>query len=271
MSSADESICLSFCDSEELYIEELRQWILENPHLNAHRDDTTILAFLRVAKFNVETAKSKMRNYYIMRKEVPEWFTKRDPSRPEIQELVKLGIFLPLKKYHNNKLVVIIRTAAHDPRRHAQDDVFKTGKMVLDVAIRENFTSASVYGISAIFDMANISFGHYRQLTTSMIKRTVHAWQNYPGRPQHLEFVNAPLYINVVLNIFKSFMSEKLRKRVRVHFSGIESLHRVIPKEILPIEYGGRESTIKQLGEEWASKLIEYKDWFTEDETHKAK
>jgi len=36
----------------------------------------------------------------------------------------------------------------------------------------------------------------------------------YPVRTKSLDFVNAPPHVNVVLNIFRQFMTEKLRQRV---------------------------------------------------------
>lgn len=45
-----------------------------------------------------------------MRLERVEWFANRDPFRPEIQELLDLGVFLPLKeKDDQNRQVFIIR------------------------------------------------------------------------------------------------------------------------------------------------------------------
>ncbi|KAF2902049.1 hypothetical protein ILUMI_04148 [Ignelater luminosus] len=251
-------------------IEKVRKWIQKNPKLHAKTDDNSILAFLRGCKFNLEITQQKITNFYTMKTERPEWFQDRDPTLPTIKELANIGVFIPLKKYHDNKLVVIIRTAAHDPKKHKQDDVFKAGKMILDVAIKENFENATIYGISAIFDMKNISLGHARQLPPHVIKKAVFAWQNYYCRPKQLEFVNAPLYINVVLNIFKSFMSEKLQGRVRVHFSGVDSLHEVISKDILPVEYGGNDGSTQELIEYWSQKLDDHKDWFKEDEEYKA-
>ena len=40
----------------------------------------------------------------------------------------------------------------------------------------------------------------------------------YPMRPKSLDFVNAPPHVNVVLNIFRQFMTEKLRQRVSSKF-----------------------------------------------------
>lgn len=251
-------------------IKKIRKWVQDNPKLHAKTDENSILAFLRGCKFNLEKTQQKINNFYVMKSERSEWFQNRDPTLPNLRELIHLGVFVPLNTYHEGKLVVIIRTAAHDPKKHKQDDVFKAGKMILDVAVKENFENVTIYGVSAIFDMKNVSLGHARQLPPSVVKKVVYAWQNYHCRPKQLEFVNAPLYINVVLNIFKSFMSEKLKGRVRVHFSGVESLHDVIPKDVLPVEYGGTNGTMQELIEYWTEKLDQYKEWFKEDEEYKA-
>ncbi|XP_017780085.1 PREDICTED: alpha-tocopherol transfer protein [Nicrophorus vespilloides] len=252
------------------FVAEIRSWYDENPEINGCRDADAIVPFLRGCKFDLERAKIKLRNYYKMRQETPQWFANRDPELEEIQELVNLGVFVPMRKLHENRLVVIIKTAAHDPGKHKQDDVFKAGKMILDVAAKEQ-ESAQIYGVTAIFDMTGVSLGHARQLPPKVIKKAVFAWQNYHCRPKQLEFVNAPLYINVVLNVFKSFMSEKLKGRVRVHFKGQESLHQVIDKEVLPEEYGGTDGPLSEHITYWRDKLIEYKDWFKYDEQFKSK
>lgn len=90
-------------------IETMKKWIEANQHLHVKNDDRLILAFLRGCKFDIERTKTKLTNYYTMRRDAPEWFTNRNPHLPELKELVKLGVFVPLKRNHNNQLVVIIR------------------------------------------------------------------------------------------------------------------------------------------------------------------
>lgn len=63
-----------------------------------------------------------------MRAERNEWFDKRNPFQPELVELMDLGVFLPLRiKDDQNRQIFVIRTAAHDPKQHSQNDVFKVG------------------------------------------------------------------------------------------------------------------------------------------------
>lgn len=61
-----------------------------------------------------------------MRVQRPEWFTNRDPFDPVVSELLTIGVFLPLKiKDEQNRQMVIVRTGAHDPKKHQYNDVFK--------------------------------------------------------------------------------------------------------------------------------------------------
>ncbi|KAJ8965222.1 hypothetical protein NQ314_004292 [Rhamnusium bicolor] len=257
-------------ERRETALIEMKKWLVEEkPNLHARLEDKYILPFLRGCKFDCEKTKVKLTNYYTLRRNQPQWFQNRNPLLPEIQELVKLGIFVPLTLTLENRLVVIIRTAAHDPKKHKQDDVFKAGKMILDIAAMQ-YERAQIYGITAIFDMTGVNIWHAKQLTPNMIKNAVFAWQNYHCSPKQLEFINAPLYINVVLNIFKNFMSEKIRKRVRVHFRGVNSLHEIVDKNILPPEYGGSGESMKDLISFWNEKLLSHRVWFAEDEQYRA-
>ncbi|XP_023021833.1 retinol-binding protein pinta [Leptinotarsa decemlineata] len=252
-------------------LSEIKKWLQEeNQNLHARLEDVYLLPFLRGCKFDLEKTKKKLKNYYAMRRDIPEWFENRDPQLDTMQELIKLGIFVPLRKTHKNMLVVIIRVAAHNPLLHKQDDVFKAGNMMLDVASMENVISAQIYGVVSIFDMAGISSNHGKQMTPGMIKKAVFSWQNYHCKPKQLEFINAPVFIGVVLNIFKSFMSKKMRDRVRVHFNGIESLYEAVDKDILPVDYGGNGETMSELIKYWNTKFLSYRDWFLNDEQFKA-
>lgn len=54
-------------------------------------DDQWLLAFLRGCKFSLERTKEKLDMYYTVRTLTPEYFSDRDPMRPEIQAILKKG------------------------------------------------------------------------------------------------------------------------------------------------------------------------------------
>nr|AEE63058.1 unknown [Dendroctonus ponderosae] len=251
-------------------LENIRLWLQNDvPWIKGRSEDKYILPFLRGCKFNLTKTKMKLKNYYMMKRDRPEWFSNRNPLLPEIQALVKLGAFVPLKHTQDNKMVIIIRTAAHDPKIHTWNDVFKVGKMILDVACQE-IVNAQIFGVIAIFDMTGMGFTHYKSMTPTLIKNVVFAWRNYHVRPKQLEYINSPTYINIALRIFKSFMTEKMRGRVKVHFGGVEEAQTIVAKDILPVEYGGSGESLNNLSQFWVEQLLKYRDWFAEDEFYKA-
>lgn len=64
--------------------------------------------------------------FYKMRAERIEWFSNRNPFAPEIDELLDLGVFLPLREKDSNGCqIFVIRTGIHNTKRHAQNDVLK--------------------------------------------------------------------------------------------------------------------------------------------------
>lgn len=90
-------------------------------------------------------------SHYKQRAERDEWFTFRDPFLTELSDLIQIGVFLPLlRKDKENRQIVIIRAAAHNPSKHKQVDVFKVGRMILDYLCSVD-ESISVFGIRAIF------------------------------------------------------------------------------------------------------------------------
>jgi hypothetical protein len=53
-------------------------------------DDQRIMTFLRGCKFSLEKVKRKLDMYFTMRAAVPEFFTDRDVTRPELKQLLNL-------------------------------------------------------------------------------------------------------------------------------------------------------------------------------------
>lgn len=253
-------------------IKEIKEWLNTQPHLHARTDTVNIVRFLRGGKFNIERTKNKIIEFYTLRGSTPEWYLNRDPLLPELQDLLNLGVFVPLlKKDSDGRLVVIIRAAVHDPKIHQQNDIFKISNMTLELAVEQD-ESISIYGVMAIIDLNGVKFGHARQMTPGIVRKAVHSWQNcYPLRPKGFDFINAPSYVNVVLNIFRQFMTSKLKKRVHVHGgSDLSSLHKKISPDVLPIEYGGTNGKIQDLIDHWKTEVTNARDWFLADEIYKS-
>lgn len=124
---------------------------------------------------------------------------------------------------------------------------------------------SSESGMKMFSDMQGISLGHALQMTPLIIKRAVDSWESYPLRIQKLEFVNANYGINVVLDIFRSFMSAKMKARV----SAKRGKPDFKASDNLPVELGGNESSYAVLAEHWKRVLESNANWFVDDEPFK--
>uniref|UniRef100_A0A1A9V8R4 CRAL-TRIO domain-containing protein n=1 Tax=Glossina austeni TaxID=7395 RepID=A0A1A9V8R4_GLOAU len=246
-------------------MQSLLKWLTDNPNINARMDYENLAFFLRSCKYDLERTKKKIKCFYQMRADRPEWFSQRNPFLPEVQQLLELGVFLPIDGVDDEqRKVVVVRTAAHDPKLHTQNNVFKVSKMVLDLLLQMEIENCC-RGIVAIFDMNGVQLGHALQLNPILIKRSVESWQAYPCQPKKLEFVNSPTHVNLVLNTFRVFMTSKMRSRVLVQKHGCS-----IKCDNLPKELGGNGPDYKELTIKWKRLVEENSQFYQEDEKYKS-
>ena len=115
-------------------------------------------------------------------------------------------------------------------------------------------------------DMQGVSLGHALQMTPTIIKRAVNSWESYPLRIKKLEFVNANFGINVVLDIFRSFMTSKMKERVSVTRGKPE----FVESDNLPSDLGGNVGSYQSIAQHWKEVLEKNKKWFDDDEKYKS-
>lgn len=111
--------------------------------------------------------------------------------------------------------VILIRTAK-DPSKFNLADAFKLYGMIVDILVNED-DNFIVAGVQAATDLKNSSTANMVYLNPVVIKKFLKCFQEaYPLRPKGLVFFNAPAFFETLYNLFKSFLSEKLKKRVSV-------------------------------------------------------
>lgn len=251
-------------------IAELKDWISTQDSSYSQLDDLSIQWFLRGCKFDINRTKKRIDNFFSFRSRVTEWYDDRDPLRPELLDLLNLGTLLPLPGLDDEgRKVIIIRATIHDPNKHKQDDVFKVMNMVIEVMCRDD-EAISLTGVVALVDLAGVSMSHGLAMTPSIIRKAVNSWQDvYPIRTKAMHYINTPFNIHVVMNIFKTFMKEKLRQRLHLHRGhGKKVLSTMIPLDMLPGEYGGQGLTVASLTDEWKNRVIDSRDWFMNPNDH---
>lgn len=246
-------------------IEALRTWISKQPHLKARQDAQFLVAFLRGCKYSLEKTKLKLDNFYAMRGAVPELYKNRFVGEKQLN-ILKTGCLLRLSQplQADGPRIHISRYAQYDSNKYSIAEVMQVNTMLGEIQIRED-DNAMVSGFVEIIDMKGVTAGHMFQFDVVLIKKlAVLGDKALPYRPKGFHFINAPSTAETAMSIAKSLMSDKIRKRFHIH-SKLDTLYQYVPKECLPVEYGGTNGSIQTVLDTWTQKLIDYTDFFEQD------
>ncbi|KAI4466016.1 alpha-tocopherol transfer protein-related [Holotrichia oblita] len=249
-------------------IEYIKEWLRKQPHLNAHiRDDQLILNYLRGCKFSLEKTKAKLDSLYTLKGMLPEFFSNRDPFRKEIQNILKLGLALPLPNTATpDGPRILLQRPVPDPNLIKMEDIFKVNIMLSDIMVYED-DQAMIGGLIIFNDVTGAAMSMLTHMSPSITRKALTYYQDaYPTRPKEMHFFNIPSFFDTIMSMMKPFMKQKMQDRIRVHnTSRIEEMYQYIPKSVLPTEYGGDAGPIQDLIDYWKKKVEDHAEWLKED------
>ncbi|XP_043267849.1 alpha-tocopherol transfer protein-like isoform X2 [Venturia canescens] len=250
-------------------LEIIKEWLVKQPHLPSTYDDLRLMTFLRGCKFSLEKCKRKLDMYFTMRAAVPEFFTNRDVTRPEMREIAELINIPPLPGLtENGRRVVLMRGVDKNLPTPNPPDAMKLVLMIGDVRLKEELVG--VAGDVYVLDASVATPAHFAKFTPTILKKFLICVQEaYPVKLKEVHVINVSPLVDSIINFVKPFLKEKIRNRIYVH-SGMETLYEHIPKDILPTEYGGKAGPVKDIHDAWMKKLEEYRPWFEDQESVKA-
>ncbi|GAB6024742.1 hypothetical protein CHUAL_009872 [Chamberlinius hualienensis] len=255
-------------------IEILRRWLSQEQHIVGRDDNEFLLKFLRPSKFSIETAKQKLDNYYTMKSALPDWFSNRDIQQQSLQDLLNTGVYVPLGYNNDGQRVLLCRPGVYDPTKYKPDDLIKMIFMIFEWLLLDEQTQ--ICGIVILADANKASPALLGQFTPPVANKIMTCWQDsMPMRLKGIHFYNTSPVLDIILNIFKRFMKEKLLSRFafcvscELHGSNLESLHETFPVDILPSEYGGTGPQLSVSHEKFVNALNSQRDYFIKEEKYK--
>jgi len=256
-------------DTVQSDLQYMKEWLAKQPHLPNTWDEHRILTFLRGCKFSLEKCKRKLDMYFTMRTACPEIFTNRDIRRPELQEIVKYVNIPPLPGLTpNGRRVVVMRGLDKSITSPSIFDAFKIVLMIGD--LRLDMEDTGVAGDVYIFDASILTPAHFAKITPAIAKKfLVIVQEAYPVKLKEVHVVNVSPLVDTVVTWAKPFLKEKIRNRIFVH-NTFDSLHKMIPKDVLPVEYGGTAGKLQDFHDDWMKTLEANVDWFKAQEAIKA-
>lgn len=199
-------------------IEDLKQWVQYQPHLKARTDQSQLfLTFLRGSKHDLQRTKDKIDAFYTIRSGIPELFTERDIKLPRVRDLLRLGVGVPLPKTGSpdGPRILLIRPGAYNATQFSFLETIKVGMMIQDVQYLEDDNMA-VAGDLGVIDLANVTAGHFFQITPTMLKKVLLLKQDgSPLRQKGFHFINIPPGFETLAKMGRKLLTDKNRDRVR--------------------------------------------------------
>jgi len=243
--------------SQALYA--LKEWIKSQPQiLRCRMDSSFLLRFLRVRKFNVAQAEDTLEKYLTARTLYPQWFNRLDVLDPGVDELISRGyaFVLPERDENGRRVLFSIGTSVVPWKTHCADTM-RAMVMSLEALIDDEDTQ--VRGLTYVFDYKGLGLSHLAIWPpTDFHKAFTSSEKALPVRHQEIHFNNLPFIISAGFELFKTFLSAKLRKRIKVHKNS-NQLVKHVPQRILPKEYGG-VVPMKDMIDQWKLELVAKRD-----------
>lgn len=248
----------------------LRVWLSQASHLKARDDDQFLVTFLRGCKYSLEKAKKKIEMFYVARTITPEFFTQRDPSDKFIQEIINLGLILPLPvdESKSDPRIILTRLGGYDYSKYDFLSVMKVTYLMADWCMIHSDVTV-ICGHISIVDLRGCGISLMSQITPSMVKKLSSLLEPFPVRIKAIHLVHPPKGIETMFRLLMSVCHEKLRSRIFMHENFTE-LHKVVDKKHLPVEYGGTNTSLPDVISDWNKQLLKDREWFLDDAQYRA-
>lgn len=128
---------------------------------------------------------------------------------------IRTTIRIPKPLYgEDGPAITISRSGVYEVGEYDIVDVLKVKTMLLIIQMLED-DNAVVSGCHEIIDMSKATMGHFLQMTPALMKKmSSFADEAIPIRQKGAHFINTPIGFEQIFNLFRSFLSDKIKERV---------------------------------------------------------
>ncbi|XP_031849841.1 clavesin-1 [Nomia melanderi] len=245
-------------------LEELRKLLEGDKTIYFKTDDEVLMIFLRPCKFYANSAFQLMKRSVEFRDKNASLFENLMPA-DEKTALLQYNVVNVLKgRDHKGRRVLLVNSGkTWDPSKVSADQILRLFYLVHIVAMREPETQ--INGTIVIMDFDGLTMKQVMGLTPSYSMKLLTFIQDaMPLRLKEVHIVKQPFLFNMVWQMFKPFVREKLKGRMFFHGSKMSSLHQHIPPSHLPKNYDGDLPEINYTSADWYPALIKCEDKIAE-------
>ncbi|CAN7938409.1 unnamed protein product [Ixodes hexagonus] len=220
-------------------LEKLNRLLDEEPELHSRRDNLFLLRFLRVRKYNVDRATSNVKEYYGIRKEHPSVFENLVPSCVSAAAR-SIVMVLPQPDIHGRLVVLLpaLLSGAWNPQTVSFKDVTRAMALVGDYITADPVVQT--IGLVCIHDYGGFTVDKIMSVSYGKMKMVVKLLMDcLPARTKAIHIVRESYAFDMVYAVIRHSISKKLAERFHFYGHNFDDLHKDMPVDMLPNEYGG--------------------------------
>lgn len=168
--------------------------------------------------------------------------------------------------------MTVFRLINDDPGAYDPVENFKMFFMMSDVRFILPDGDGIAEGEIGIMDFAGFTFRHFFKFATNIsILRLYlkYIQEAVPFRIHQNHFVNCSPTLTRVMTLIRPFVKKELYDVMHFHTEGFDSLYEHVPRDILPLEYGGDAGKISDFYKEWLKIVESHREYLRNDRNWK--
>ncbi|XP_060806673.1 alpha-tocopherol transfer protein isoform X1 [Amyelois transitella] len=234
-------------------IDAIIDWFKKQPHLiEAGITREIIERMLIISKGSLEKTKQRIDNFYKYRGFAPELIQNREKELCNHSRGIWTFIRqAAMPKLYKGNRVSVFKFIEPDPGKCNTDILFRNTFMLGDIRLTYDYMLGDIW----VLDIKEVGFGHVLRANPVTMQKTAHIFQDGMGlRISAIHVLNAPILGQTVLSFMKQFFKPKIMDRVKIHES-VEELHKHLPKQYLPKDYGGDLPSMEDFKDKYEKEL----------------
>jgi len=204
---------------------------------SASLDRGYLIRFLRAGKWDVESAVAVLRSYSSLGKEYTQYVSRAIPSQLNRVWSNHLNTMTE-KRDKFGRRVYIFRLGQWDPDTVPVEEFYASAYVLMELVARE--VKTQIAGVTVVNDVSGFGFKHIRVIGLEQI-RCIAAFMtgSFPLWFNKIHIINHPRLFNVLFNMIKPFLNDRVRDNIVFHGNDLNSLHQEVCPELLPGDLGG--------------------------------
>ncbi|XP_030568312.1 alpha-tocopherol transfer protein-like [Drosophila novamexicana] len=268
----------------EAMLSELSSWFENEPNLPDKIEPIVLLRFLKCMHYEVEKTKTLIQLNYSLRNKNSNIFLDRNMEHESTAKGLKVSdlLILPGVTPERHKLL-LFRMADLDPSTRNSVEESKIFFMMADARFTEpdverpatDSVQGQAIGIAdediadgdvQIVDINGYTMRHLAYVSIFVLRVYMRFLQEaYPSRLRAIHIINCPSFLDRMMAMMKPFIREEVYQMINYHTEGMDSLYELVPRDMLPVEYGGKAGTIAEIKQHWLQILKDKTAYLSDD------